>query len=40
MAAYGQVELRELQRSWLTRPQRLRCAHLARLEKLIPELVA
>ena len=40
MLAKGQAEFREITAELLYTPLRLRCAHLARLEKLIPELVA
>ena len=40
MSAKDQAEFREIAAELLYTPLRLRCAHLARLEKLIPELVA
>ncbi|MGO8703558.1 MAG: sigma-70 family RNA polymerase sigma factor [Candidatus Brocadiia bacterium] len=39
MAAKGQSEFREIAAELLYTPLRMRCAHLARLERLIPELV-
>ena len=40
MSAKDQAEFREIAAELLYTPLRMRCAHLARLEKLIPELVA
>jgi RNA polymerase sigma factor (sigma-70 family) len=40
MSAKDQAEFRELAAELLYTPLRMRCAHLARLEKLIPELIA
>ena len=39
MGARDQAEFREVAAELLYTPRRMRCAHLARLERLIPELL-